>query len=350
MIELTKDAINRVDSENMWDMLVSFPDYWDEAIKLTFGLALGIDKKKVRNVMIAGMGSSAISGDLIRTYARSTSPFPIGMCRNYELPAWVDDQTLLIACSYSGNTEETIFAIDEAKRKGAQVIGITSGGKIWEKAQKNEFECVKIPGGLPARAALAYSFLPHYQIFREMGFLNDDESILMDTSQFLHQQIDKFSNYQENEALNLAREIQDTLPVLYSDTSMMEAVSLRWREQLEENAKTLAYGNLLPGMNNNEIVGWEQIAHLTGRLSVIMLKDADDNPRVTRRMEITRELISEQVAGLYILTTQGENRLTRLFSLVQFADWTSLYLAFLNDVDPTPVAKSDLLKSKLDEE
>ncbi len=210
--------------------------------------------------------------------------------------------------------------------------------------------CIKIPEGISARAALPFSFIPHYRIFQEMGLLEEDEKSLKETSDFLHQQIEKFANYEENEALNLAREIQDTLPVIYSDSSMMEAVNLRWCGQFEENAKTLAYGNLFPEMNHNEIVGWEQIAHLTGRLSVIMLYDEDDNARVRTRMEITRDLISEHAAGLHILVTQGESRMTRLFSLVQFADWTSIYLAYLNNVDPTPVAKIDLLKSKLADE
>jgi len=130
---------------------------------------------------------------------------------------------------------------------------------------------------------------------------------------------------------------------------LMEPVNLRWRGQFQENAKTLAFGNLLPEMNHNEIVGWDQIAHLTGRLSVIMLSDKEDNPRVTQRMSITKDLISEQANGCYVLKTQGDNKLSRLFSLIQFADWTSIYLALINRIDPTPTPKIDLLKRKLAE-
>ncbi len=350
MIELSESAIRNIDSENMWDLLVAFPDYWDKAILFTADLDLNINKPGVKNVIISGMGSSSIAGDLIKAYAAPFCPVPVEVRRHYELPGWVDEHTLFLACSYSGDTEETLFSIEEAQKRGAQIICITSGGRIWEKVKADELNCIKIPGGISARAALAYSFIPYYRIFQEMGFLEEEENSLKETSDFLHQQIGKFSNYEENEALNLAREIQDTLPIIYSDTSMMEAVNLRWCGQLEENAKTLTYSNLFPEMNHNEIVGWEQIAHLTGRMSVIMLYDEDDNARVRTRMEITRELISEHVAGFHILVTQGESRLTRLFSLVQFADWTSIYLAFLNDVDPTPVAKIDLLKKKLAEE
>lgn len=350
MIELSKSAIRDIDSGNMWDYLVTFPDYWDDAIKLSKDLSLGFDKSTIENVLIAGMGSSSIAGDLMKAYIFPFCPVPVEISRQYMLPAWVDNHTLFIACSYSGETEETLYAIDEAAKKGAQIICISSGGRILEKAKNKRLNYIKIPSGISARAALPYSFIPQYRIFQEMGYIQKDEDALIETSEFLHLQIEKFSNYNENEALNLAREIQDTLPIIYSDTSMMEAVNLRWRGQLEENAKTLAYGNLFPEMNHNEIVGWEQIAHLTGRLSVIMLHDKDDNVRVSTRMEITRELISEHVAGFHVLVTQGESRLTRLFSLIQFADWTSIYLAYLNDVDPTPVAKIDLLKKKLAEE
>ncbi|HKJ31767.1 MAG TPA: bifunctional phosphoglucose/phosphomannose isomerase [Balneolales bacterium] len=349
MVSFTEKIIREIDSEGMWDHLCSFPDHWNNAIKVTKTSNLNIDSDQFKNVLIAGMGGSAIGGDLIKAFAEDENQIPVYVNRHYKLPNWVDNKTLCIVSSYSGDTEETLQCFDEARSREAKIIGITSGGQLLDKVRKFGCDYVKMPERMSPRAALAYSFIPMYFIFQKAGLIEADEDQLKQTAVFLGNQVDKFSNFIENEALSLAFDIQDTLPIIYSDGGLMEPVNLRWRGQFEENAKTLAFGNLLPEMNHNEIVGWDQIAHLTGRLSVIMLSDKEDNPRVTQRMSITKDLISEQANGCYVLKTQGDNKLSRLFSLIQFADWTSIYLALINRIDPTPTPKIDLLKRKLAE-
>lgn len=346
---MNTDHIATVDSQNMWELLNTFPDQWREAMEITENLDLTIDQSRITNICFAGMGGSAIGADLIRAYSYQICPYPIQVVRHYELPSWVDEQTLFIGCSFSGNTEETLSALMSAREKGAQTIAVTSGGELMLKAAKEEFDYIKIPGGMPPRAALGYSFVPLYRIFQYLGLIDEGDGELKDTARFLAEQNDLLSDPSDNEALNLAEEIHDTLPIIYSDATMMEPVNLRWRNQFAENAKTLAYGNTLPEMNHNEIVGWERIVHLTGRLSAILLLDKEDNPRVQRRMEIVEELIEDQTDSLHVLKTRGQTRLTRMFSLIQLADWTSFYLAMLSKVDPSPVAKIELLKSKLAE-
>lgn len=343
------EAIKAIDSQNMWDLLTGFPQQWQEAMNMTAELDLTIDQKRITNICFAGMGGSAIGADLIRAYSYQMCPYPIQVVRHYEIPQWVDENTLFISCSFSGNTEETLTALAAARNKGAQTIGVTSGGELMLKAAKEEFDYIKFPGGMPPRTALGYSFVPLYRIFQYLGFVDERDGALKETASFLTEQNELLSDPEDNEALNLAEELNDTLPIFYSDATMMEPVNLRWRCQFEENAKTLAYGNMLPEMNHNEIVGWERIVHLTGRLSVVLLKDKEDNPRVQRRMEIVEELVEDQTASIHILKTRGQTRLTRMFSLIQLADWTSFYMAILNNVDPTPIAKIDLLKSKLSE-
>ena len=341
------EDIKSIDSQNMWEFLSTFPEQWKEAVENTKDIELNINKERISNICFAGMGGSAIGADLIRSFCYDSSPYPIQVVRHYEIPGWVDKNTLFIACSFSGNTEETLTALATAREKDAQTIAVTTGGELMVKAAKEEFDYIKIPGRMPPRAALGYSFVPLYRIFQHLGIVEERDGALKDTARFLSEQNDLFSNPQDNEALNLAEEINDTLPIVYSDATMMESVNLRWRNQFAENAKTLAYGNTLPEMNHNEIVGWERIVHLTGRLSVILLIDKEDNPRVQRRMEIVEELVEDQTASLHILKTRGQTRLTRMFSLIQLADWTSFYLAIVNNIDPTPIAKIDLLKSKL---
>lgn len=333
----------------MWSYLEGLPNQWEEARALTEEIEFTIDTDRIRTICLVGMGGSAIGADLIRAYCYESCPYPIQMLRHYEIPGWVDERTLIIGCSYSGNTEETLTAVDKARARGAQAMAVTSGGALMLKAAKEGFDYIKIPGGLAPRAALGYIFVPLFRTCQHLDIMDEDEEALEETNQLLAEQNGLLANPEDNEALSLAEKLDDTLPIVYSDATMLEPVNLRWREQFEENAKTLAYGNTLPEMTHNEIVGWERIVHLTGRLSVIMLVDEEDNERVKQRMKIVEELIEDQTASLHLFQTRGKSRLARMFSLIQLADWTSFYLAILNSTDPTPVAKIDLLKSKLAE-
>lgn len=350
MTELTEDKIKQIDSEGMWQLMRDFPKQWTDAEALTSNLVFTGDKKAFANICILGMGGSGIGGDLITSYAHKNCPLPIQVNRNYDLPAWVNENTLVIVSSYSGNTEETLEAFDIARNRKSKIICISTGGEVMKQAEKAGSDQVYIPSGMTPRAALAYNFIPLFRIFQHFEFIQDSDDVLNETASFLSEQAELLSNINENEALELANRLEDTLPIVYSNSTFLAPVNLRWRGQLEENAKILAYGNLFPELNHNEIVGWERIAHLMGRVSVIMLHDEDDNPRVKRRMKITEDLIVGHVSSLITLTTQGPNRLSRLFSLIQVADWTSLYLALINEIDPTPITKVDLLKTKLSEE
>lgn len=341
--------IQSIDSQNMWGFLEKFPDQWKEARALTEDVEFTFDRDRIRTICFVGMGGSAIGADLIRAYCYYSSPYPMQILRHYEIPRWVDENTLVVGCSYSGNTEETLTALDKAREKGAQAIAVTSGGTLMLKAAKEGFDYIKIPGGLPPRAALGYSFMPLFRLCQYLGLTDEDGQALQETYQLLTEQNGLFANPEDNEALSLAEKLNDTLPIIYSDATILEPVNLRWREQFEESAKTLAYGNTLPEMTHNEIVGWERIVHLTGRLSVIMLIDNEDNERVKQRMKIVEELIEDQAASLHIFESRGKSKLARMFSLIQLADWTCFYLAILNKINPTPVAKIDLLKSKLAE-
>ncbi|XWN36234.1 MAG: bifunctional phosphoglucose/phosphomannose isomerase [Balneola sp.] len=348
-MKISKELIHKVDSEDMWGLISGFPDHWKEVMKLTEEVKLNIDKSRIRNICFAGMGGSAIGADIIRAYSIQSCPYPVQVNRHYQIPNYVDDNTLFIACSFSGNTEETLAALSSALERGAQIIAVTSGGSLKKSAVENEFDYIQIPGGIPPRAALAYSFVPLFRIFKALGFLDEPDSVLIDTYNLLKDGASKFSDLDDNDALALARELNESLPIIYSDASLMEPVNLRWRGQIEENSKMLVYGNLIPEMNHNEIVGWEHIAHLAGRLTVVILKDREDNPRVTKRMEIVKDLVMDQALSVIEISTIGNSRLERMFSLVQLADWVSLYLALLNEIDPTPIAKIDILKSKLAE-
>jgi glucose/mannose-6-phosphate isomerase len=348
-MDITNNRLSEIDKDNMWDNLTRFPSHWREAMEFTRDVDWAVDKSKIRNICFSGMGGSAIGADLITAYTLNECSIPVYVNRNYDIPGWVNENTLFVACSFSGNTEETLSALALAHDKGAQIVAVTSGGKLLVEASRQGYGYVKIPGGMPPRAALAYSFVPLYRLFEYMGYISEGAKVLDETAELLEEQAAYFSDVEDNQALNIARDIQDTLPIVYTTSGLLEPVGLRWRCQFEENSKILSYGHTVPEMNHNEIVGWEQTAHLTGRLSVILLEDREAHEKVKQRLKIVRDLISDLAVSSHLLKTTGQSRLTRMFSLVQFGDWVSYYLAVINEVDPTPIAKIDLLKSRLAE-
>ncbi len=349
MSDLSREKIAAIDRQDMHRLIEQFPMQWKKAVERTETLSLQMDPGRIQNICMAGMGSSVIGADLIRAYSYDPCPYPIQVVRHYHIPNWIDENTLFIGCSFSGSTEETLAAVSEAAQKGAQIIVITSGGELLVEASKYDFDYITFPCEMPSRTALASGFVPLFRIFQSLGWIDETEEALQETTEFLEQQGQMYDNVDESEALSLAELLVDTLPIIYSDTITMQPVNLRWRSQIEENAKTIAYGNTFPEMTHNEIVGWERITHLTGRLSVVILKDRDDNIKVNQRMQIIEDLISDQVESVNVFTTRGYSRLTRMFSLIQLGDWASFYLAMLNRVDPTPTPKIDLLKRRLSE-
>ncbi len=348
-MEITPEFIKEIDTEDMWGKLAKFPDQWKKAVELTSDIVWSVDSSRVKNVCFSGMGGSAIGADLIRSYSMGKCPVPVFVNRRYDLPEWVGADTLFVACSYSGNTEETLHALQLAKSRNAQIVAVTSGGKLLLDASHEEYGYVKIPGGMPPRAALAYGLVPLFKLFNYLGYTEEGIEALDETAKMLNEQVMIFSEMENNQALVIATELQDTLPIIYTGSGLLESVGLRWRGQFEENSKVLSYGNTIPEMNHNEIVGWEQIAHLTGRLSVILLEDEHDHPKEKQRIQIVKELVEDLTVFTIHLKSSGKSRLTRQFSLIQLGDWVSLYLALINEVDPTPIAKIDLLKSRLAE-
>lgn len=348
-MEISKEMIDKIDREGMWEKLCSFPRHWREAMDFTRDVEWEIDKSRIRSVCFAGMGGSSIGADLVRAYAINSCPVPVAVVRDYEIPAWVNENTLYVSCSFSGNTEETLSTLEAARKRGAQLFAVTSGGRLLVEASREGFGYVKVPGGFPYRAALGYTFVPLFRLFQYLGYTPEGEEALEETARLLEKQMTLYSNPEENRALALAEDMLDTLPIIYAGSELTDPVAWRWRTQMEENAKTLSFGNRFPEMTHNEIVGWEQITHLTGRLSVLMLQDREDNPRVTQRMKIVRDLIEDQTVFVTRVGSLGNSRLARQFSLVQLGDWISVYRALLDEVDPTPIAKIDLLKNRLAE-
>ena len=342
--------VRRHDPENMLDQLIGFPDQCAEAVKIVEGFQLdGHTGREIRNIVIAGMGGSGIGGDLVKAVVADNCPIPVAVHRDYSLPAFVGQGTLFIAVSFSGNTEETLMSVETAYERGAVLIAITGGGKLAEFAAQRGIPCLTIPARGQPRSALGYLYLPVLAILERLGFVQgfDFRGDIQEAIHLLSRLVSGFQpDVEDNRPKQLARQMCGKLPIIYAPQAL-GAVAIRWTAQINENAKSLAYHNLLPEMNHNEIEGWKFPPDLTQRCFVVMLRDDAAHNCTQRRMEITAELIEWHTAGIAQIYSQGESLLARLLSLIAVGDWTSLYLAVLYAQDPTPVVRIQELKRRL---
>jgi glucose/mannose-6-phosphate isomerase len=216
-------------------------------------------------------------------------------------------------------------------------------------AEKWKQPIIQIPGGLPPRAALGYSFFPTLIAVSKLGFVKSKKNEILETISLLKEKAKIYGDPEspDNKAFRIAQSLVGKLPVVYSSADRFDTVNVRWRGQMSENAKTLAYGHVFPELNHNEIVGWEVLKDIMKKIHVILLRDDGDYARVQLRMKITKEVIREFADGITEVHSEGKSLLARIFSLLYLGDWVSFYLAMANGVDPTPVKKIDLLKEEL---
>ncbi|MFZ4591492.1 MAG: bifunctional phosphoglucose/phosphomannose isomerase [Ignavibacteria bacterium] len=343
--------LKKFDKQDMYSVLYDFPVQVCNAVDIAAKVNVGkIKTAKVNNIIINGLGGSAIGGDLLRSYVAKEISVPVYINRNYSLPAFAKKDTLAIISSYSGNTEETVNAFKEALAKKCQIICITSGGTVEKLAKKNGCLLVKIPGGLQPRCALGYSFFTLLILFTKLKFIGDKATEINDVIINLEQALTEYTNvaFAENEALRIAATLKDKLPVIYSSVDVLDVVNLRWRGQISENAKILAYGNLYPEMNHNELVGWKLNEDILKKIVVIYLEDKDDNKRIKMRMKITEKVYKKYASNILHLNSDCKSGLARIFDLIYLGDWVSYYLAILNEVNPTPVDAISYLKNELE--
>lgn len=346
------EKIRSVDPGNMYNRIFDMPEQMTEALKIGKEWKINPDDfTDIKNIVIVGMGGSAIGGDLVRTFLASKLLIPFQICRHYVLPEYVDDETLVVASSYSGNTEETLSAFDDALRRKSMIAAITTGGLLKDVAELNEIPVAFLPSGLQPRAALGYSFVPLLVFLEKIGLIKNVETELNTVIASLKKLRERYiedNPLEDNLAKILAEKIHGKIPIIYAGPTLIDAVALRWKGQFCENSKNLAFANLYSEFNHNELVGWSQtVEPHKDHLIVINLKDEEDHPQVKKRMKIVKGLIEKQGVEVVDVDSEGDNPLARMFSLIQLGDFASYYLAVLNDVDPSPVKVIESLKAQL---
>ncbi|MCX5992833.1 MAG: bifunctional phosphoglucose/phosphomannose isomerase [Chloroflexi bacterium] len=321
---------------------------WDKASK--FVLPSGYSD--VDKVVILGMGGSAIGGDLLRGLAAPLSRPLVLVHRDYDLPAWVDDKTLVIGASYSGNTEETISGFTQALKKGCKKLVISTGGRLTELARQNNVPIFVIEHASPPRAALGYSLLPLLAIMQSLGFTSAeaaDVDGMIRALEILGASWQDDSPAERNQAKTLAARLHGKIAVVYG-AGILTDVARRWKTQINENSKQWAFFETLPELNHNAVLGYRYPAGTSDRMYVLFLRCQSLHPRTLVRYKVTGELLDQRSIPHQYIDSQGGNDLKHVMSLVLLGDWVSYYLAMLNGTDPSPVPEIDLLKKRLAEE
>lgn len=338
------------DPGGMLKALFNLPEQCAESLRIAQEFNPPGDYADVNTIMVTGLGGSAIGGDLLRVFVSGKAGTPVVINRDYVLPAFVSDKTLVFAVSYSGNTEETLSAYAQAREKKAKIIALTTGGKLKELAQQDGFPVITVPGGISPRAATGYLFIPTVATLAKLGIIPDVTGEINDTITTLQGLREKFkpaAPVADNPAKQLAQKLFNKIPLIWGASSTTEVVATRWKGQINENSKAMAYWNIFPELNHNEIVGFEMPGQLLKQLEVILLRDRSDHPRVQRRMEISKTIIQDKVSGITEVQSTGSSVLARTFSLTYTGDYVSVYLAALYGIDPSPVKMIDYLKNEL---
>jgi len=304
----------------------------------------------IDRVVVLGMGGSAIGGDLVRSLVQFESKIPVIVHRDYGLPAFADVRSLLIASSYSGNTEETLSGFEAALGVANKKLAMTTGGKLEQIARANNVPVFKIEYKAQPRAALGFSFLPTLGVIQKLGFIKDKTADVSETVQILEKmtaRLDEKSPTKANPAKQLAQRLYGRLPVIYGAGIAAEAAH-RWKTQINENSKAWGFYEVFPELNHNATVGYPLPKEIASRIRVIMLRSPGFNERIKLRYEVTGELLKQAGVAYEAVDSEGQSPLAQMVSLVSFGDWVSYYLAILYRVDPSPVKVISYLKERLE--
>lgn len=324
----------------MIQFVSNFANQLIEAHSIGKNTSLTKADNELRNVIICGLGGSGIGGKIVAQLSQTYSTLPIVTHNDYGLPNFVDQHSLVIISSYSGNTEETISALKKAIERNCEIACITSGGEVLEISKQHGLNNLVVPSGNPPRAMLTYSLVQLIFLFENYGIIAPKSNLqVLDAIQLIVEEEESI----KTEAKKIAKEIHNTTPLIYSDASF-EGVGTRFKQQLNENSKVLAFNHVVPEMNHNELVGW---AGGSENFSVLFLRNESDFERNQLRMEICKKIIQTKTSKVFEIYSKGDSEIEKTLYLIILTDWISVYLAEILEVDPIEVDVITNLKNQL---
>ena len=350
VIDLDDPQVYRkFDPSNMLERIGELPLQCRQAWGSALDFPLPSDYSTVDKVVILGMGGSAIGGDLVSALALEEGALPVLVHRDYGLPPSVDDRTMVIASSYSGNTEETILSFAQALKTPAKKLVITTGGRLKTMAEENGVPAFTYHYVAQPRAAFGYSFFSILGLFHKLGLLTFNSE---DTEEAINllQELSPKLNCGVPLSANLAKQLATRLPgrlVIIYGAGILSKVALRWKTQFNENSKTWAFSECFPELDHNAVVGYRFPRWLAKQVFVVLLRSPLLHPRTQMRYQVTADILTESGIEFEFIEAEGESRLSQIMSAVILGDYVSYYLAILNQVDPSPVEVIERLKERL---
>ena len=343
------EELKKIDNSGMLALAESMPELLAEALALAKKVP-PLKVKNIRQIVFSGMGGSAIAGDIAGNLLLAGANVPSFVNRNFKAPAYVDKNTLFFALSYSGNTDETLSALKDAERAQAEIVCVTSGGKLAEIAGSHNYPLYLIPSGYQPRAALPFILVAILKCLEGLGSLPDVEKDILRSVEIISRLKDEYGMekpLRANPVKQLARKIAGKIPVIFGSEGRTDAAALRIKNQLNENSKLTAFCNSFPELDHNEIVNLSALKRDEHSFVLVFLRDDGDLERIQKGIEITKSLIGRQLGGVHEIFAQGKSLLCRILSLIYFGDLLSVYLAVLSGTDPTPVDVITRLKKEL---
>jgi len=339
------DDLKYIHQRDASDALGKTQKQWQQ-LQYVFDTTVEI-KVEIQNVVVAGMGGSALAAAFIQTWPGLQVPFQV--VRDYQSPGYVNGKTLFIASSYSGNTEETIAALAEAEVQGAQIAIIAAGGKLAEIAHEKGYPLFELPPNFQPRMAVFYNFAALIQLFSQLKLIPDtSHRELLEAAEGISNADEKWRAdvpVSQNVAKQIALELVGKTPVIYGGPLLFPA-AYKWKINMNEDSKNVAWCNQFSEFNHNEFLGWS--SHPVEKpYSVVYLQSSFDHPQITKRFEISKRLLSGKMPDPIIIHASGESILEQLLWVITLGDYVALYLAFLNGIDPTPVDLIEKLKKEL---
>ncbi len=339
------DYVKKYDPQNQFDVLINsykqIEFAWNNKIELS-----DLKTEDINNIVISGLGGSAISADLIKNYLGSELQLPVLVNRNYQLPKFVDKNNLFIASSYSGNTEETISSLQQAIELNCKIVCITTGGEVEAIGKKHNLPVIKLQSGYQPRYALGLSFFSLLKVFQQLQLVNNQSEIVEKIISLWKNNGINFSQ-DENEAYKIAESLVGFIPVIYSVSDLTNSVGYRFKCQLNENSKVHAFHHEIPEMNHNEIIGWESYQEKKLNAKIVNVLDPSYHPQIKKRFQILSEIFSKSgVETINIESKQNDFKL-RLLDMIYLLDWVSYYVGVLRGYDPSEIDNIHTLKNLL---
>jgi glucose/mannose-6-phosphate isomerase len=326
--------------KNMTGYVMDYTTHLRKAVEIGKQAKFKVPAKSFQHVLVTGLGGSGIGGTIVSQLVQNEMKIPMLVNNDYGLPAYVGKDSLVIVSSYSGNTEETLSSMEIALASGAEVACITAGGRVLEIAKEKGLNYIQIPTGIPPRGSFGVNSPQLFYVLKQYGLIDGsfEKEILAAADM-----IDKDEEQMKSHASSMAEQIKDSIPVIYSDAAY-NGVSIRLRQQVNENAKMLCWHHVFPEMNHNELVGW---AGGDKRFAVILMRTEGDHMRTQLRMNLSKAIFKKHTDTVVEMHAKGDTLIERSYYLVHLGDWLSVILADLKGVDAIEVDVIDFLKGEL---